>query len=70
MAMVQPENIIQFIYEWALRHLKTTQVTKPKIETQDKFQASTPKIDIQDRFMLIKPKIETQDRFKEKKFPT
>ena len=41
LAVVQPENIMQFIYEWALRHLKALQPKQPKIEVKDKSKTLT-----------------------------
>ena len=51
LAMVQPENIMQFIYEWALRHLKAVQIKPPKI---------APKIEVKDKIRFHQKKFPTQ----------
>ena len=50
LAMVQPENIMQFIYEWALRHLKAVQIKPPKI---------APKIEVKDKIRFHQKKFPT-----------
>lgn len=61
LAIIQPENIIQFIYEWAFRHLQSSQNQTTNTQV---YQPKTP------THTNLKPKIEINTNFKQKKFPT